>query len=85
VANGLIGSGVRPQDRVVYLGRNRAGFFEVTLGTSMAGGVSFAVNELDEESADFIDALPRNRSGKGLKRELRSSLGLADTTAWGAT
>lgn len=44
VANGLISAGVRPQDRVVYVGRNRAEFFELMLGTSMAGGVSFAVN-----------------------------------------
>ena len=35
-------------------------------------------------SVDFIE-LPRNPSGKVLKRELRSSLRLADMTAGGAT
>jgi acyl-CoA synthetase (AMP-forming)/AMP-acid ligase II len=44
VANGLIGFGVTPQQRVAFLGRNRTEFFEVLVGTSMAGIVSFAIN-----------------------------------------
>jgi long-chain acyl-CoA synthetase len=44
LGQGLIGTGVRRQDRVMYLGKNRSEFFEILAGTSMAGAVTAAVN-----------------------------------------
>jgi long-chain acyl-CoA synthetase len=40
----LLSAGAQPQDRVAYLGKNRAEFFEILAGASMAGGVMGAVN-----------------------------------------
>jgi long-chain acyl-CoA synthetase len=44
IAQGLLSAGLRPQQRVIYLGKNRPEFFEVLAGVSMAGGVTATVN-----------------------------------------
>jgi long-chain acyl-CoA synthetase len=44
LAQGLIQHGLEPQDRVMYLGRNSAEFFEILAGSSMAGVVTVALN-----------------------------------------
>ena len=44
IAQGLLQAGLTAQDRVMYLGRNSAEFFEIVVGASMAGVVSAAVN-----------------------------------------
>lgn len=44
VAQGLLAEGVRPGDRVVYLARNRAEFYEIAYGASLVGAVLAAIN-----------------------------------------
>jgi long-chain acyl-CoA synthetase len=44
VAQGLVSVGLRPQDRVCYLGKNRPEFFEILAGASMAAGVTVPLN-----------------------------------------
>jgi acyl-CoA synthetase (AMP-forming)/AMP-acid ligase II len=44
VANGLIAEGVGPQDRVAFLDKNSAAFFEQMLGAAKANAVMVAVN-----------------------------------------
>jgi long-chain acyl-CoA synthetase len=44
VAQGLVSAGLRPQDRVGYLGKNRPEFFEILAGASMAAGVTVPLN-----------------------------------------
>ncbi len=44
LSRALVNAQVRLQDRVVYLGKNRPEFFEVLIGTSMAGAVPAALN-----------------------------------------
>ncbi len=44
VAQGLLAEGVGPGDRVVYLARNRAEFYEVAYAASMVGAVVSALN-----------------------------------------
>jgi long-chain acyl-CoA synthetase len=44
IGQGLVAAGIAPQDRIVYLGKNRLEFFEILLGASMAGAVTAAVN-----------------------------------------
>ncbi|MCJ0949859.1 MULTISPECIES: long-chain-fatty-acid--CoA ligase [Rhodococcus] len=44
LAHGLAETGVGPQDRVVFLDKNNLEFFEITVGSAMAGAVTAAVN-----------------------------------------
>lgn len=44
IGQGLIQADLQPQDRVIYLGKNNAEFFEILVGASMAGAVTAAVN-----------------------------------------
>jgi acyl-CoA synthetase (AMP-forming)/AMP-acid ligase II len=44
VANGLIAAGVAPGDRVAYLGKNTAAYFEYLLGAVLARAVTVPVN-----------------------------------------
>lgn len=44
IAQGLLQAGLAAQDRVMYIGKNSAEFFEIVVGASMAGVVSAAVN-----------------------------------------
>lgn len=44
VANGLIAAGIRPGDRVAYLGKNSDHYFELLLGCVKAGAVMTPVN-----------------------------------------
>jgi acyl-CoA synthetase (AMP-forming)/AMP-acid ligase II len=44
IAHGLVSAGLRPQQRVMYLGMNRPEFFEILAGTSMAAGVTATVS-----------------------------------------
>lgn len=44
VGQGLIEAGVRPQDRIVFLDKNNREFFEILVGSAMAGAVTAAVN-----------------------------------------
>src|SRR6188472_4493233 len=44
VANGLRATGVTPQSRVVYLGRNSLEFFEVLYGSSQIRAVPTGIN-----------------------------------------
>jgi long-chain acyl-CoA synthetase len=44
LGQGLLGAGLQPQDRVIYLGKNRPEFFEILVGASMAGVVTAALN-----------------------------------------
>jgi len=44
VANGLLATGVTPQSRVVYLGRNSLEFFEVLYGSSQIRAVPTGIN-----------------------------------------
>jgi long-chain acyl-CoA synthetase len=55
VAQALRALGAEPQDRVMYLGRNRPEFFELLVGASMAGVVTTAVNwRLSPRETQFI-------------------------------
>ena len=44
VAHALIASGVKPGDRVAYLGKNTDFYLELLLGAAKAGGVMTPVN-----------------------------------------
>lgn len=44
VANGLLGSGVKPGSRICYLGRNSEAYFEVVFGAAKAGAVIAPIN-----------------------------------------
>jgi long-chain acyl-CoA synthetase len=44
IGQGLIAAGLQPDDRVMYLGKNSIEFFEIVVGSAMAGVVSAAVN-----------------------------------------
>ncbi|RME65938.1 MAG: fatty acid--CoA ligase, partial [Alphaproteobacteria bacterium] len=44
VAQGLIGAGVAPGDRVAYLGKNSDYYFELLIGAAKAGAVAVPVN-----------------------------------------
>ncbi|WP_329410257.1 long-chain-fatty-acid--CoA ligase [Nocardia vinacea] len=44
IGAGLVGAGVGPQDRVLYLGKNGPEYFEILFGAGMAGAVCTAVN-----------------------------------------
>jgi long-chain acyl-CoA synthetase len=44
VASALVRDGVRPQERVVYIGKNDPRFFEVLFGCALAGAVLVPVN-----------------------------------------
>src|SRR5579862_4064814 len=44
VANGLIGLGVKPGDRIAYLGKNSDSYFEVVYGAAKAGVVMAPIN-----------------------------------------
>ena len=44
VANGLIAAGIRPGDRVSYLGKNDAIYYELLFGAAKAGAVMVPVN-----------------------------------------
>jgi long-chain acyl-CoA synthetase len=44
VAQGLIAAGLKPGDRVAYVGKNGSEFIEILFATSMAGGVVTAIN-----------------------------------------
>jgi acyl-CoA synthetase (AMP-forming)/AMP-acid ligase II len=44
VANGLIAEGVGPHDRIAFLDKNSAAFFEMTLGATKANAAMVAVN-----------------------------------------
>ena len=43
-ANGLIALGLKPDDRVAYLGKNSDIYFELLMATAKAGGVMTPVN-----------------------------------------
>lgn len=54
-AQALLALGVAPQDRVMYLGRNRPEFFAILVGASMTGAVTAAVNwRLSPRETHFI-------------------------------
>jgi acyl-CoA synthetase (AMP-forming)/AMP-acid ligase II len=44
VANKLLQLGVNPNDRIAYLGKNTAAYFEILIGVSKAGGVTCPLN-----------------------------------------
>lgn len=44
VANGLLALGLKPDERVAYLGKNSHLYFEMLMGVSKAGGVTCPVN-----------------------------------------
>src|SRR5260370_18640052 len=44
VGNGLLAAGIGPGDRVVYLGKNTAAFYEILFGTAAIGAVLTPVN-----------------------------------------
>ncbi len=44
VANGLIGLGLKPQDRIAYLGKNSDAYFEILFGAAKAGAVMAPIN-----------------------------------------
>ncbi|MBS0408572.1 MAG: fatty acid--CoA ligase [Proteobacteria bacterium] len=44
VANGLVALGVRPGDRVAYLGKNSDAYFEILFGAAKAGAVMAPIN-----------------------------------------
>jgi acyl-CoA synthetase (AMP-forming)/AMP-acid ligase II len=77
VGNGLKALGVKPHERVAYLGKNSDLYFELLLGAIKAKVVMAPVNwrlagpEVafikTPRSVDFIEALPRNPSGKILR------------------
>ncbi|MCG8443529.1 MAG: fatty acid--CoA ligase [Caulobacterales bacterium] len=44
IANGLLAAGLKPGERVTYLGKNATAYFELLMGVSKAGGVTCPVN-----------------------------------------
>ena len=55
VANKLLELGVKPNDRVTYLGKNTADYFEILIGVSKAGGVTCPLNwRLSESELQYI-------------------------------
>ncbi len=63
VANGLIADGVRPGDRVAYLGKNTLAYFEYLLGAVRARAVLVPVNwRLAEPEVAYILGNARPRS-----------------------
>ena len=82
VANGLTALGVKPRGRTGHLGKNSDIYFELLLGAMKPGRTASATDIVNftrkriagyktPKSVDFIDALPRNPSGKILRRHLR--------------
>jgi acyl-CoA synthetase (AMP-forming)/AMP-acid ligase II len=82
VANGLKALGVKPRERIGYLGKNSDIYFELLLGVMKPGRTASAADIINftreriagyktPKSVDFIDALPRNPSGKILRHHLR--------------
>ena len=60
VAAALVRDGVKPQDRVIYLGKNDARYFEVLFGCGLAGAIMTPLNwrlAPDELDAIIKDAL----------------------------
>jgi acyl-CoA synthetase (AMP-forming)/AMP-acid ligase II len=59
VATALVRDGVKPQDRVIYLGKNDPRYFEVLFGCALAGAVMTPLNwrlAPDELAAIIADA-----------------------------
>lgn len=59
VATALVRDGVKPQDRVIYLGKNDPRYFEVLFGCALAGAVLTPLNwrlAPDELAAIIADA-----------------------------
>ena len=55
IATGLIAAGVQPGDRVAYIGRNSAAFYEIVFGASRVGAVLMPVNRrLADDEIGFI-------------------------------
>jgi acyl-CoA synthetase (AMP-forming)/AMP-acid ligase II len=69
VANALIAEGLRPQSRVAHLDKSSDLFFELMFGVAKANA---AMGSVTWRLAP-PEALPRNPTGKILKRELRKS------------
>ena len=86
VANGLLTSGCRPGDRVVYLGANSPEFLQVAFGAMKSGAVFTPLNtrlSVNEISEIVADAEPRvvviDEASAGLGAAVRAAVGPAAT------
>jgi acyl-CoA synthetase (AMP-forming)/AMP-acid ligase II len=90
VATALVRDGVKPQDRVIYLGKNDPRYFEVLFGCALAGAVLTPLNwrlAPDElaaiiEDAQATIAIVDSSVVTSIKSELREIVALGPHQSW---
>jgi acyl-CoA synthetase (AMP-forming)/AMP-acid ligase II len=90
VAAALVRDGVKPQDRVIYLGKNDPRYFEVLFGCALAGAVLTPLNwrlATDElaaiiEDAQATIAIVDSSVVASIKSELKAIVALGPHESW---